>query len=115
MIRIYYHVYAVDGVEEIIDEQLTLLDKIKEPYELSVGLSISDTTFNYDHLLKKINPKIIKNNDNEFLTLNIIERDNIDNNDYIFYFHTKGASNIKTNLYELESNWRKILNYNLIK
>lgn len=114
MIRIYYHVYAVKGVEEIIDEQLTLLDKIKEPYELSVGLSVSDSTFNYDHLLKRINPKIIKNYNNEFLTLNLIEQDNIDDDDYIFYLHTKGASKINTGRYELESNWRRILNYNLI-
>jgi len=114
MIRIYYHVYAVDGVEKIIDEQLTLLDKIKEPYELSVGLSVSDSTFDYDHLLKRINPKIIKHNDNEFLTLNIIEQDNIDDNDYIFYFHTKGASKINIPLYEKESNWRRILNHHLI-
>jgi hypothetical protein len=114
MIRIYYHVYAVDGVERIIDEQLTLLDNIKEPYELSTGLSVSDSTFNYDHLLKRINPKIIKHYDNEFLTLNIIEQDNIDDDDYIFYLHTKGASKINTGRYELESNWRRILNYHLI-
>jgi hypothetical protein len=114
MIRIYYHVYAVDGVERIIDEQLTLLDKIKEPYELSLGLSISDSQFDYSHLLSKINPKIIKNYDNEFLTLNLIEQDNIDDDDFIFYLHTKGASKINTGRYELESNWRRILNYHLI-
>jgi hypothetical protein len=28
MIKIYYHVYGIDNVDEIIDEQLTLLNKI---------------------------------------------------------------------------------------
>jgi hypothetical protein len=114
MIRIYYHVYAIDGVERIIDEQLTLLDNIKEPYELIVGLSISNLTFNYDHLLKMINPKIIKHNDNEFLTINLIEQDIIDDDDYIFYLHTKGASKINTPFYDKVSNWRRILNHHLI-
>ena len=27
MVRVYYHIYAVEGVEEIIDEQLSLIEK----------------------------------------------------------------------------------------
>jgi hypothetical protein len=27
MVHIYYHIYAIDGVEEIIDEQLSLIEK----------------------------------------------------------------------------------------
>jgi hypothetical protein len=114
MIRIYYHVYGVDDVEKIIDEQLTLLNKIEEPFKLTVGLSVSDESYNYDNLLDKINPNIIKYKENEFLTLNLIQQDNIEDEDYVFYFHTKGASKVNTNLYELESNWRKNLNYYLI-
>jgi hypothetical protein len=114
MIRVYYHLYAIDGVENIIDEQLTLLNKIKEPFELTVGLSVSNESYNYDYLLDKVHPSIIKCSENEFLTLNLIQQDEIEDGDYIFYFHTKGASKINTKLYEKESNWRKILNYHLI-
>ena len=33
MIRIYYHIYVIDGVETIINEQLSLLKKcINKPY-----------------------------------------------------------------------------------
>ena len=92
MIKIYYHVYGIDDVDEIIDEQLALLNKINEPFKITVGLSVSDEFYNYDYLLNKINPKIIKQAENEFLTLNLIEQDNIEDDDYVFYFHTKGAS-----------------------
>jgi hypothetical protein len=114
MIRIYYHVYGIDNVEKIIDEQLTLLNEIKEPFKLTVGLSVCNESYNYNSLLDKISPSIIKYGDNEFLTLNLIQQDDIEDDDYIFYFHTKGASKINTGLYELESNWRKNLNYFLI-
>jgi hypothetical protein len=114
MIRIYYHVYGIDGVDKIIDEQLTLLNEIKEPFILNVGLSVSNELYDHNHLLEKINPEVIKHNENEFLTINLIQQDKIEDDDYIFYFHTKGASKINTKLYEKESNWRKILNYYLI-
>ncbi len=115
MIKIYYHVYGIDDVDKIIDEQIELLNKIKEPFELTVGLSVSDNSYNYDYLLSKINPKIIKHGENEFLTLNIIEQDNIEDDDYVFYFHTKGASKLNTKLYKKEYNWRQVLNFKLIK
>lgn len=114
MIRIYYHVYGVDNVDEIIDEQLASLNEIKEPFKLTVGLSVSNELYDYNHLLDKINPEVIKYNESEFLTLNLIQQDDIEDDDYVFYFHTKGASKINTKLYEKESNWRKILNFYLI-
>jgi len=114
MIRIYYHIYGIDNVDEIVDEQLSLLNAIKEPFKLTVGLSVSNESYDNDNLLDKINPNIIKCNENEFLTLNLIQQDDIEDNDYILYLHTKGASKINTLLYEKESNWRKLLNYYLI-
>ena len=114
MIRIYYHVYGIDGVDKIIDEQLTSLNEIKEPFKLTVGLSVSNESYDYNHLLDKITPNVIKYNENEFLTISLIQQDKIEDDDYIFYFHTKGASKINTKLYEKESNWRKVLNYYLI-
>ena len=114
MIRIYYHVYGIDNVDKIVDEQLSLLNAIKEPFKLTVGLSVSNESYNYDNLLDKINPNIIKCNENEFLTLSLIQTDDIKDDDYILYLHTKGASKSNTSLYEKESNWRKLLNYYLI-
>jgi len=114
MIRIYYHVYGIDNVDEIIDEQLALLEAIEEPFKLTVGLSVSNEMYNYNNLLNKINPKIIKYNENEFITLDLMQQDDIEDEDYIFYFHTKGASKLKLELYRKESDWRKILNHYLI-
>ncbi len=43
MVHIYYHIYAIEGVEEIIDEQLFLIEKHFDfPYILNVGISIAE-------------------------------------------------------------------------
>lgn len=115
MIRIYYHVYGIDNVDEIVHEQLSLLGNIIEPYTLTIGLSLSDSSYDHTPLLDIINPKIIKIKDNEFLTLNLIEEDDISDDDYILYIHTKGASKIKTSHYEKDYNWRLTMNHYLIK
>ena len=102
MIRIYYHIYLIDGVESIINEQLTLIKKyINQPYSLTIGISISENNNSLDDIIKLIyeyDSRIIigdtKLMGNEFVTLNLIERDKslFDDTDYIFYLHTKGAS-----------------------
>ena len=102
MIRIYYHVYLIDGIESIITEQLTLIKKyINQPYSLTIGISISENNNSLDDKIKLIyeyDSRIIigdtKLMGNEFVTLNLIERDKslFDDTDYIFYLHTKGAS-----------------------
>jgi hypothetical protein len=102
MIRIYYHIYAIEGVESIINEQLTLIKKhINQPYSLTIGISVSENNNSVDDIIKLIyeyDSKIIigdtKLMNNEFVTLNLIEKDksSFNNNDYIFYLHTKGAS-----------------------
>ena len=98
MIRIYYHVYGINNVDEIVDEQLSLLNAIKEPFKLTVGLSVSNESYNNDNLLDKINPNIIKYNENEFLTLNLIQQDDIKDDDYILYLHTKGVKHNNNNV-----------------
>jgi hypothetical protein len=46
MIRIYYHIYAIEGVESIINEQLTLIKKcINQPYSLTIGISVSEINY----------------------------------------------------------------------
>lgn len=102
MIRIYYHVYLIDDIESIINEQLTLIKKyINQPYSLTIGISISENNNSLDDIIKLIyeyDSRIIigdtKLMGNEFVTLNLIERDKslFDDTDYIFYLHTKGAS-----------------------
>lgn len=102
MIRIYYHIYIIDGIESIINEQLTLIKKyINKPYTLTIGISVSKNSNSVDDIIKLIyeyDSKIIigdtKLMGNEFVTLNLIERDKslFDDTDYIFYLHTKGAS-----------------------
>jgi hypothetical protein len=121
MIRIYYHVYLIDDIESIINEQLTLIKKyINQPYSLTIGISISENNNSLDDIIKLIyeyDSRIIigdtKLMGNEFVTLNLIERDKplFNDNDYIFYLHTKGA----TKQTDSESiRWRNVMQlYNI--
>jgi hypothetical protein len=121
MIRIYYHIYLIDDIESIINEQLTLIKKyINQPYSLTIGISISENNNSLDDIIKLIyeyNSRIIigdtKLMGNEFVTLNLIERDKplFNDNDYIFYLHTKGA----TKQTDSESiRWRNVMQlYNI--
>jgi|688.fasta_scaffold324724_2 hypothetical protein len=119
MIRIYYHIYAIEGVESIINEQLKLIKKcINKPYSLTVGVAVSENNNSVDEITKLIygyNPKIIigdtKLIGNEFVTLNLIEKDksSFDDSDYILYLHTKGASKQNTNEYSESERWRNVM------
>ena len=123
MVRIYYHIYSIEGVESIIDEQISLIEKHFDfPYILNIGISISDDNPPTDSIIKKFynynkSNYIIRDvhlKGNEFVTLNLIEKDKeiFENSDYIFYFHTKGASNLKNkNKYPNAVNWRNLMQY----
>ena len=124
MIRIYYHIYVIDGVETIINEQLTLIKKyINQPYSLTIGISISEENKSANSIIKfirgyNINTIIgdIKIKDNEFVTLNLIENDKeiFDDNDLILYLHTKGASKQNTDEYSESERWRNVMQlYNI--
>lgn len=124
MIRIYYHIYVIDGVESIINEQLKLIKKcINKPYSLTVGISISENNNSIDDIIRLIyeyDSKIIigdtKLMGNEFVTLNLIERDksSFDNADHILYLHTKGASKQNTSEYSESERWRNFMQlYNI--
>lgn len=112
MVHIYYHIYAIDGVESIIDEQLNLIKKHFDfPYTLNVGISIAKENQSISHILKMVyNVRDIRAMGNEFTTLDLIEEDKkkFDDSDYILYIHTKGAS--KQNLENVIS-WRHLMNY----
>ena len=112
MVHIYYHIYAIDGVDSIIDEQLNLIKKHFDfPYILNVGISIADDNISIDYIIDKFEKiRDVRSRGNEFVTLDLIEKDKekFGDSDYILYIHTKGAS--KQNLENVVS-WRQLMNY----
>ena len=112
MVHIYYHVYAIDGVESIIDEQLNLVKTHFDfPYILNVGISIAKEDYSTIHIIEKFdNVRDIRAMGNEFTTLDLIEKDKqkFGDSDYILYIHTKGAS--KQDNQNVIS-WRHLMNY----
>lgn len=122
MVHVYYHIYAIEGVESIIDEQINLIQKNFDfPYQLNIGISIANGDISSKPILDKLyaynkpNYKVrdIRCNANEFVTIDLIESDvnNYNNSDYIFYLHTKGASKINWPNYKLLVDWRHVMNY----
>jgi hypothetical protein len=123
MVRVYYHIYAIEGVDKIIDEQLSLIQThFNFPYILNIGISIANDNSPTDSIIKQLHTydnvkNIVKDSyqkGNEFVTLNLIEKDKelFENSDYIFYFHTKGASKIKNKNKCLKAtNWRNFMQH----
>jgi len=115
MVHVYYHIYAIDGVESIIDEQLSLIKKHFDfSYILNVGISIADDNTSIDYIINKFdNIRDVRARGNEFVTLELIEKDkeNFDDSDYILFMHTKGASKISNELYPYIKSWRELMNY----
>lgn len=125
MVHIYYHIYAIDGVVELIKEQMGLIQRhFKFEYKLNVGISLSTVDYDISEILNvlPITPREIGKNRHEFITLNLIKKDKeiFLDDDYIFYFHTKGiTSQIALNwperyVEEMKKNvptWRKVMEY----
>lgn len=122
MVHIYYHIYSTEGVEDIIDEQLKLIeDNFKFPYILNVGISIANDNTSTSNIIDRFytfdkpNYRIrdIRANDNEFVTLDLIEKDinKFGNSDYILYLHTKGASKKDDSKINNIKTWRNVMNY----
>jgi hypothetical protein len=112
MVHIYYHIYAVDGVETIIDEQLNLIKSHYDfPYILNVGISLSEDNQSIYHLFEKFdNIRDVRARGSEFVTLDLIEKDKekFGDSDYILYLHTKGASKQSN---QNVVHWRQMMNY----
>jgi len=115
MVHVYYHIYAIEGVEDIIDEQLSLIKKYFDfPYILNVGISIANQNESIENILKKFDKvRDVRAKGHEFVTLDLIENDKqkFGNSDYILYIHTKGASRIKNDNYNCMVGWRCYMNY----
>ena len=122
MVHIYYHIYTMEGVEEIIDEQLSLIEKHFDfPFILNIGISIPTENISNSIILKKIysfkklNPIIrdMRSKGHEYITLDLIDSDKntFSDSDCILYFHTKGASKQKDSKYNNVKTWRHLMNY----
>jgi hypothetical protein len=122
MVRIYYHIYAIDGVESIINEQISLIEKYFDfPYILNVGISIANenqSTYNIIEKFYKFNKpnykiREVRAGGNEFTTIELIEKDKetFGESDYILYIHTKGASKQNDISYDNIISWRHLMNY----
>jgi hypothetical protein len=115
MVHIYYHIYAIDGVEAIIDEQLNLIkNHFNFPYILNIGISLANDKISIYDLLKKYNNiRDVRANGNEWITLDLIRKDveKFGDSDYILYLHTKGASKQQDGKYENIITWRHLMNY----
>ena len=115
MVHIYYHIYVIDGVETIIDEQLNLIKTYFDfPYNLNVGISLSDDNQSIYHLFEKFdNIRDVRARGSEFVTLDLIEKDKekFGDSDYILYLHTKGASKLNNMNYSNIKSWRELMNY----
>lgn len=114
MVHIYYHIYAIDGVESIVDEQINLIKTHFDfPYTLNVGISIANDNIPITNILSLFNTSNLRDvraKGNEFVTLDLIEKDvdKFGDSDYILYLHTKGAS--KQDNQNVIS-WRQLMNY----
>ena len=116
MVHVYYHIYAIDGVEQIIDEQLSLIKNYFDfPYILNVGISIAQNNISTASILEKVksNLRDIRSNGNEWTTLDLIRKDSekFGDSDYILYIHTKGASKQNDDKYQNIISWRHLMNY----
>jgi hypothetical protein len=115
MVYIYYHIYAIEGVEEIIDEQINLIKThFNFPCILNVGISIANPNHSTSHILTKFeNVRDVRAMGNEFTTLELIEKDKekFGDSDYILYLHTKGASKQMDNRFNNINSWRNLMNY----
>lgn len=145
MIYIYYHIYAVNNCFDLVKKQLSILeDSITDEYKLDIVLlsgnaddKKSKNDFSkqlYNHLISKNYNvrKFVEETEirNEWETLNCIleDKDKFNDDDYIFYFHTKGVTHSldipknddrdKWHRYNYEKfslHWVKIMEYYLIK
>jgi hypothetical protein len=115
MVHIYYHIYATDGVETIIDEQLALIKKHFDfPYILNVGIALANQNQSISYIFDKVkNIRDVRASGNEFVTLDLIEKDKekFGDSDYILYLHTKGASKQNNVGYNSIISWRHLMNY----
>ena len=121
-INVYYHIFSIDGVESIIDEQIDKLIKYKGSFNFFVNIDISSGYNLPNYILEKIesltnNITYTSEKRYEMSTLSMMYKHALENDSYYLYIHTKGSSRIKSNNvetfypYENIENWRRIMEH----
>ena len=122
-INVFYHIYSIDGVESIIDEQIDKLIKYKEFFTFFINIDIS-SGYNLPNdtleKIKSLSSNIIYTTESryEISTLSYMYKHALENDVYYLYIHTKGATRINSNNsgdsiypYENVENWRRIMEH----
>lgn len=118
MVYVYYHIYAIDGVVELIKQQIKLIQTyFTFEYKLNVGISLSTNDYDISEILSvlPVVPRYVGPNAQEFRTLELIKKDShiFEDSDLIFAFHTKGITSTKLYPHQRENiiSWRKVMEY----
>lgn len=124
MVIIYYHIFATNGVMDIVTDQISLIEKyFNFEYTLNIGICTSQNDEILNEVVHYLNTKkcTIRNIENchsEWVTLDLIEHDKptYNDTDIILYFHTKGITHINDiELYKKMVSWRNLMNYFLLE
>ena len=123
MVRIYYNIFAKQGVLPIVEEQISLIEKhFNFDYELNIGICLENEIKVLDdicHFLRNKKRIIIdlQTAHSEWCTLNLIEGDKekFQDSDIIIYIHTKGITHFDKSNYNSIVTWRQMMNYFLLE
>jgi hypothetical protein len=115
-----YFICCINNYLEVVEEQLSILNEglLQNTKKLIVFITKYDNSFiELDNIINKYNihHKIvfIKSSENLFekFAINNYKKYILDNDYYLYYFHTKGLKNKEDPLMNIFSSRRKILNY----
>ena len=114
-----YFICCINNYLEVVEEQLNILNKglLEITNKLIIFITkYNDTCTDLDILLSKYNTEkfiLVKSPDNlyEKFAINNYKNYIIDDNYYLYYFHTKGLKNINDPLRHIFSSRRKLLNF----
>ena len=118
-----YFICCVHNYLEIVKEQLDMLNEglLQKSKNIIIFISNYKNDITLDLLLEKYNLNhkfiLIKNSENTYekAAINNYKKYILDNDYYIFYFHTKGLKSPDHPLINIFSSRRKILNYYTLK
>jgi len=121
-VNVFYHIYSIDGVDLIIEEQVDKLIKYKGIFNFFINIDISSGFVIPNYILEKIesltnNITYTSEKRYEMSTLSMMYKHALENDSYYLYIHTKGSSRIKNVYpepsfpYENVENWRRIMEH----
>jgi hypothetical protein len=120
-VNVFYHIYSIDGVQSIIDEQIDKLIKHKDfnffiNIDISSGYNLPNDTLDK---IKSLTTNITYTSEkrHEMSTLSAMYKHALENDAYYLYIHTKGSSRVNgvnndpPFPYENVENWRRIMEH----